>query len=235
MPFYGPHSLRTREIISDKMKTYAKKHPNWNHIKETVEKQMIRPVLSPSEDLAYTLAVILGDGYVTQGKTNGRRVCLGTISKIFALNFSASLKNIGLHPCKTYIDRRKIYHAVAVSKNFVEWYKKLAWVDIEKIVSLYPKAFTKGFYESEGSIFMRKGTGRYDIHIANSNLKILQTISRFLSSQDIRNSIYKRGMTVNNLQMYTLRIYEDDVVRFLDLIKPCIKYLHNTTIVKDYV
>ena len=235
MTFKGPHSAETRKRIAKKMKLYAKEHPNYNHIEELLQKHRIIPVLYPSESLVYILGVLVGDGYVTVSKDNNHYyVCLQSISKNFVSSFKRALEDIGLHPCKIYRDSRGIYHAVAVSKNFVKWYKNLSLAEFKRITDSYQIAFVRGVYESEGSLFFNRQHRKFDITIANSNFETLKMVSNSLSSRGIRNTIYKRGRTVNDLQMYNLRIYQAEVQRFLYIVKPCIKFLSNSAIVKDY-
>lgn len=211
------------------MTEYAKSHPNWNRS----QGPRIFPDLNPSEDLAYILGVLKGDGYVTK---NGYQynVCLQSISKNFVSSFETSLKNIGLHPCKIYHDRRGIYHSVACSLQFVEFYKNLSMSRLKELIAGYHSHFIKGLYESEGTLFIRGQTANFELNIANSNLELLKIVSRYLFYKNIRNSIGKRGKTINDLQMYRLRVYTNDIPKFLDMINPCIKYLYLNKIVKDY-
>ncbi len=212
-----------------KMTDYAKVHPNWNKSKGP----KIFANLAPSQDMSYLLGVLKGDGYVTKSGYQ-YHVCLQSISKNFVSSFETSLKNIGLHPCKIYRDGRGIYHSVACSLQFVDFYKNLKLRDLKQLIIGYQRHFIRGLYESEGSLFIKGQTNKFELVIVNSDLELLQIVKRYLFYKNIGSHIGKRGVTVNYLQMYLLRIYINDIQNFLDLINPCIKYISDNRIIKDY-
>jgi len=171
------------------------------------------------EDLSYIIGVLLGDGHVRiSKKDNGGIIVLRQKRKKFAESFHKALKTIGLRP-KTW--RYKDYYITcASSKPFVEWYLSLDLMEIEKFVCQNKdcmREFVRGFYESEGCNEVRPPHWR--IHIYNSRIELLQLLRRVLQQLGLN---FKLKKVRDN--MYELCSYDKwQNLRFIEIIKPCIK------------
>jgi len=182
----------------------------------------IKPLLFPSPSLSYVLGVLSGDGFIQK---SGYRIALCCREKCFAESFRIALEKIGLHPSKIYRDSRGYFRVQAFSKIFCDWYFKLDYSEIRKIVSKYPLEYIRGFYESEGSIRRKPLRHTYELRMTNTNFDTISTIAHFLDELGLAYHINKRTRkTMNGKTVYDITLYHD-VPRFLELIKPCIKYV----------
>lgn len=205
----------------------------------------LKPNLQISEDLAYILGVLKGDGCACLIKRevptilNTGRVDLIVSSKTFALSFSSALQNIGLHP-NFYLTRRKgwkkqAYCTSAYSKTLVEWYKALTFSDIECLLTenqVYMCAFVRGFYESDGSVYKPKyerGICRfYRFLLFNTDEALIDLVQRLLQKLGITchkyNGINKKNIVGKETRFFRLQIHrKQSCLKFIPLIKPCIK------------
>jgi len=189
--------------------------------------------LTISDDLAYIIGVLLGDGSVSSCKDGHYTIQLSVTSKKFALEFFSSLKRIGLNPHiavfpppkpsrlrngKVIIPKKKQYRVRAYSKKFVLWFKKLTFEEIERMLNckMLQAAFVRGIYESEGNI-RKDSRGNRRIVIANTNLELLKLVQKIL---------YKWGVyaTISDSPKYQLRFFRSkDIQNFLKITRPCIK------------
>jgi len=233
-PRVGKHHIeKTKRKISVKLKGkfVGQNNPFFgrNHSEETKKllsqlkrgQYLIHPNLNMSEDLAYILGVLKGDGCVyLHGR--GADIKLVCKHKEFAISFYNALSRIGLNP-KLYKDNG--YHRVeASSKAFYNWYKKLTLFDIEMLLQneKYIVAFIRGFYESEGNYYEPE----HSIHIYNTDKDLVELCQRFLQKLGFSFHIYikKKNGYKSNKPLYVLHKKEkSEVQRFFELIKPCIK------------
>jgi intein-encoded DNA endonuclease-like protein len=204
-PFFGKqHSEETKKLLSQLKRGQYLIHLN----------------LNMSEDLAYILGVLKGDGCVY---LHGRGADIKLVCKHreFAISFYNALSRIGLNP-KLYIDNG--YHKVeASSKAFYNWYKKLTLSDIEMLLQneKYIIAFIRGFYESEGNYYEPE----HCIHIYNTDKGLIELCQRFLQKLGFDFHIYtKKKNGHSNKPLYVLyKKKKSEVQHFFELIKPCIK------------
>lgn len=149
---------------------------------KTYEDFVIKVDLSPSEELAYILGVMLGDGSIANNSVN-----FASIDLPFAESFCNNLKKIGFNsglskmPIKK--NSKQTYHVWGSSKQFADWYKKLSLNDIYNFISQKKEMeleFVRGFYESEGC---------HDINnvlsMSNSDKELLEIISKILMKYNI--------------------------------------------------
>ena len=190
--------------------------------------------LCPSTNLLHVLGVLKGDGFTRIGK--GKRcfylVGLGTVSEEFARSFANAVRNIGLHPQfythdppSGHSKKHRSYSVKAASKKFVEWYRNLSNEDIRKMVGKnkgLAAAFVRGFYESEGTFYLRGG--RYSIvKIGNTNPQLLIMVRESISSLGISLNFGLSGKTNKGKQYWYLHECGKDVLDLVNLVKTCIK------------
>lgn len=191
--------------------------------------------VSPSEDLAYILGVLKGDGcaYIKKGKQSGV-VQLSQIRQGFAKSFGIALKNLGFNP-STFIAKSRgckngiLYVTYGNSYQFVKWYKQLSFEDIEKILGKNPdfiKAFIRGFFESEGTNSIKKrkkyNSIKWQVGIAGREKDLYDFVEMLLKKIGFNFKRYchnVRGKPLHILKSSDQR----QNYRFIKEIAPCIK------------
>ncbi len=154
------------------------------------------PNLNPSSDLSYTLGVIFGDGSVFKSERH-YSIVLAATSLEFVKEFNRCLCRI-LGKQKLYSVRERkikkskprwsaIYEFRASSKLLFEFLKGKDISDFNDIIKLFPNEFIKGFADSEGCVYFRKGkkiemTDR-KIKLSNTNINLLKYIRRLLKKE----------------------------------------------------
>ena len=143
-------------------------------------------LLRPSEELAYVIGVVLGDGYTTRERRtvkdyNDVRIGLKVKDVEFADEFARCLaKVLGRHPPKPFYDKKRGRYVVVVgSKTFYELLKKPVNLDrLKKYIEHSEDCvatFLRGFADSEGSV----DKSGY-IRIANTDLVLLTYVKDLL-------------------------------------------------------
>ncbi|WP_457753180.1 LAGLIDADG family homing endonuclease [Thermococcus sp.] len=189
--------------------------------------------LTPSPELSYIIGVYLGDGSIHQ-KSNGRYLIkLKVVDKEFAETFSKALLSLGVN--STFGFERD---ASRVNRWYVEASNKELFMfldrPIDKLIESakdYPAEFLRGFFDSEGyPIIEAKNRFRVMVGVANSSLKIINTVRNMLAQLGINSILRKshligqevviRGIKYSyNVDMYTLTISRKaDVKRFAELV-----------------
>lgn len=200
----------------------AKKYPDAN-IK-------LHPNLDFSENLAYILGVLKGDGWVSKNNWN-YRIGLSTTETNFVESFAQSLKQIGLKPAinlRKFPDpnHRNQHCLEANSKEFYDWYKSLSLNDIRILINEnteYAIAFLRGFYESEGNI-SKASKNSYRLAIYNSDKELIEFVKQLIENLKIPTSLYSTKRNGKKRE-YTIRILgrTQNIKRFLSLTNPIIK------------
>jgi len=191
--------------------------------------------LTDDANLSYILGIIEGDGNV-YSKGNNHYISLQNTSLKLINSFAKSLRKIGLN---TYIGESKrknknskwskVWSLRTKSVNFVEWYKEV--VDRDYIVTIVLQrketglSFLHAFYECEGGLYSRKRKNSWEnrIQIVNTDdllLDLCGTVMReFIGIEP------KWGKPIQqHKKLYRIFLYKkNDVKRFLNLVKPCIK------------
>lgn len=200
--------------------------------KKIRDKVVLRPNLKINENLGYILGTLYGDGCVF---INGRtyKIVLDVTNKKFADSFFNALIKIGLHPYITErqphngIGKLKKYIVIANSIEFGYWFKKFKIEELTNKEAII--AFIRGFYESEGNLYLDKNSNYCSAHIHNTNLRLLKIIRNWIESLGIKSKFYgpyknNGGLGYKTKPLYKVSIsYTKDTHKFLDLINPCIK------------
>jgi len=181
--------------------------------------------LEHSDTLAYILGILDGDGsvYFNEQKFT-YKVILGVKDEDFAVSFATALNEIGLRSSQC-IDSKGTFYVQAYSKMLCTYYLQREW---EKWIPTYPIGYVRGFYESEGCcawrsrhhkqwgyFFQMACADKKRISLCQDCLKRLRIKSIFNSHQDSR---------PNRKLIHILTIgRRDEIVKFANLIQPCIK------------
>lgn len=184
-----------------------------------------------SPELYYVLGVLKGDGSVSLFRRKdgymAYRIRLDTKDKVFCESFREGLKKIGI---KSNIWKRPRrgnakpqYIAYCENGMFVYWYKDLTLKEIEKKLEKeeYAIAFLRGFYESEGSLYI--SGNRYRLSITNKDMDLLKLIEKLTKKFGFKPHIYTYNGAKSSWS--TLRLHgKKEAERFVELINPCIRY-----------
>ncbi|MAG47482.1 hypothetical protein CL617_02655 [archaeon] len=208
-------------------------------LKNLRKKVLIKPNLKISQDLAYIIGILLGDGSVFKCSTT-YNIVLDITDKNIALKFFNSLKSIGLNPRinermpTNGIGKLKKYIVIAHSTNFGLWFKNLSIKKLKKSLNkkYLLKSFICGFYEAEGTMYTTKQKyknkvyKKFHIGMSNTDIKLIQFVKGLTDKLDFKfnlNGPYKNhGLGYPNAKsIYRIETaIKDDVYRFIELIKP---------------
>jgi intein-encoded DNA endonuclease-like protein len=195
--------------------------------------------LSPSPTLAYILGVLKGDGNVNlfpDREYRRPRIRLKATSLRFVYSFHEALKKIGLNPhlrlAKSKNPKWKdAYESCAYSREFYEWYQRLTLDDIHELIKSNDEMvsqFVRGLYESEGSLVFNKGCFNLRV-ISNIDFNLVKLVQTLLLSRNFKTTIVKDNSNerkgYKTMYHLNLRGGKSEIKRFLDWIKPCIKYI----------
>lgn len=170
-----------------------------------------------TNDFAYILGVIYGDGYCRSRKSGGE-ILLKVKDNDFALNFKRSLdafSGLNTHLYQKY----GMYHARLCSKKIADEFINFDINRILELKDLIKLNFLGGMFDSEGAIIGQNLKNRVCakrwIHFSNNNKKIINLITSLLDKFNIKYSLKSRihsGFGSKKLQ------YEIMIYRLKDLI-----------------
>jgi hypothetical protein len=151
-----------------------------NFTKEAREKarlrQLNKPNLEPSPELAYICGVILGDGYLSERHYKGHRsnylIALNAIDKDFVSTFNHALcKVIGL-PNPYAMDRKKdgSYRVRGQSLILHQYLQGLRQQFFKPVAEVFPAHFIKGLADSEGWVINYERTRTIGIALTSKSL-----------------------------------------------------------------
>jgi intein-encoded DNA endonuclease-like protein len=202
-----------------------RKQHDWHHVHVNI---------TPSEELAYIIGVLLGDGAVC-----GKQIRLRTVDIKFAESFYKALKQVGFRPSLTIEENhgfghKPLYVTTAASVDFVKWFKNLSINDIEAIVLKTRNlavSFLRGFYESEGCLRVEK-QGNPRAMLYNTNRQIVNLVVKAINF--IGFNAYVQGPYNVYIQepngtrrkckpVFYIQIPRPDSVSFISKLSPCIK------------
>jgi intein-encoded DNA endonuclease-like protein len=137
-------------------------------------------LLEPSEDLAYVISVLCGDGHVKTKKGYHYVIYLEAIDKEFVEEFAIRVGRVlNRPPPKVKVNSYGRYYVEVKSRTLYELLKKP--IDLEglrKYIEHCEKCmgmFLRGFFDSEGSV-SKDG----HITVANTNYELLQYVQELL-------------------------------------------------------
>lgn len=185
-----------------------------------------------SENLAYILGVVYGDGHVS---VKQRRVILAATDKEFVLNFKNKLENWSgfkvrfftrLIKLDEYIKNRKIQYVSYIDSVEASKFLKNFNLNIIKFSEDKTKcAFVKGFFDSEGTV-LKIDTHSKNVGLGCSNTKIkliflIKTLLESLEMESKINVTKTRPIRTHpgNRPFYKLWIHKrENVIKFHSLI-----------------
>ncbi|PIZ89015.1 MAG: hypothetical protein COX90_01440 [Candidatus Nealsonbacteria bacterium CG_4_10_14_0_2_um_filter_38_17] len=218
-------------------KTFFKKGHNWPKYierKRIVKLYRCNPNLRLTENLAYLLGTLKGDGYVNYSKKYNRYIIGLQNTKLkFCKEFFNVLRAINLNPSLGQnkkikgVGKHKLYFVVANSQVFYRWYKKLSLPKLKRLLSTKRMkiSFIKGFYESEGTIFKRKDK-KYHLAFINTNGNLLRVVKTLLNEIGFNlnlNGPYKATGLGKKPRYHLQTSKQQQIKKFITTINPSIK------------
>ena len=181
--------------------------------------------LDPSPELAYVIGVMFGDGCVgfrRAGRAYRYRIRLKVVDKDFAEEFKRCLEALGLKPSlrlerdKTRCDR---WCVEANSKILYEFLKRPK-EKLFEVAKKYPIEFLRGFFDSEGTVYLNPKNPRIArVRASNYDLELLEFMKVLLLDLGIYSTIYitkKKGEQSNirgKIYKYRKNFYIIDISR----------------------
>jgi len=168
-------------------------------IQKVKYKKLKRGYNSLSNNLAYILGVILGDGHLAIME-NVKRPSYYTLLKVkdkdFALEFKKRLENWSGHKVKYYLHKNGFYYSILYSKDATKFLKSFNINQILKSKKKIKYHFLKGLFDSEGCIagsnLQKRRYATRIIKFFNNKSKIIKLVSKILKEIGINHSIRSR-------------------------------------------
>ncbi len=190
---------------------------------------LIKPNFNDLQTISYVVGTILGDGWTYRNKYT-YFIGLEVKDKLFCGEFQNALIKLNLNAKISY-SKNKTWRTIATSKLFYNWFNSLTLQDIKNIAIKYTIEFLKGFYESEGSLFISKNKkGKYVYYypylvIANTNKDLIYLTAYLLFNLGFNPRINLRKPRIKRYRpIWALTISKkENIKKFIDLVKPCIK------------
>ena len=189
-------------------------------LKKAIEKARIKntkPLKNKkiTKEFSYVFGVLLGDGHISN-----RRITLSATDKDFVENFKFNLEAWSKYKSRFY--SRSIRTDKKIKKRKLQWACYLDSIEIEKFIKNFninkinskskKSNFLKGFFDAEGSF-----SKDYELIAYNTNLKLLELVSKFLADLSLKNQI--KTYTVKNIngikiQYHYLKVTGESRLRF---------------------
>ena len=140
---------------------------------------------SPSPVLSYFIGVMLGDGNFTKHQRH-YDIRLATKDKEFAEEFKKCLETLLKGgKVRVYLKRpRKEHHSPiwwveTCSKGLYDFLSTLTLKKVEELASYYPSELLRGFFDSEGGVYIIDRKRRYGmVYASNTNRELLEVIRK---------------------------------------------------------
>jgi intein/homing endonuclease len=197
-----------------------------------------KPNLGMTEDLAYLLGAIKGNGSVSSNKKylykDGKywhklyNISFHNQDFEFSRKIYHIMKDINLNPA--FCNEKACLLVSACSKTMREWYAQLNIHDIEKILKQnrkYILAFICGFYEAQGCYYYETGVKHPYTTITDGNEELITLIHKLISELGFNAKLYKikRGKTAfkEGFAFFIHIRRKGEAERFIKMINPCFK------------
>jgi len=244
-------TTETRQLASELGKTVAslrhvasrmrlRKGRPWKEGQIAELRKIRHPFLSKPRTLCYLLGVIFGDGYVgiiPHEKHHTYVASFNITNRTFAESIRDAIARLGIRSridlVRKVAPRKDIIMVRLFNKDLVCWVKELDLTRLEELLSEQENiiAFLRGFYESEGSFVKSRNRKwvksrqayrewiRKTITISNGSKQLCELVFRLLKRMGF-NPIFRWGNRAWEIRL----LRKEEIDRFLQLVKPCIKY-----------
>jgi len=225
-------------LCSDAHRAHMKNMQNKSA--ELITKKIDNNAFEITEDLAFILGTIYGDGHIRKSQNTYYTICLNVIDEDFVLEFARAVKDqfkltsvITKCSIKKYSPNWNDQFKLACYSKLAATYLKQFDINILKTYSMKIKAgFVRGFFDSEGHVRLwhdkKLDIYNRDITITNKSLELILFVNELLGDLNIDCKILKRtSMTRISKQVfdcYDIKIYGiENIILFQRLIGSSIK------------
>jgi len=187
------------------------------------------------EELAYLVGVYIGDGNIIrqgQGRRNYFRAKVKSLA--FASSIHYALRSV-IGYARIRQDKYGYYEVRGYSRELVEylafWRENplMAYEHVEDhLCKHYPYVFIRGFYESEGSLLVKRHINHYHrtLRMVNTDTRKITAVERALQSIGFKTTVFpSQDKRSNRKTMHILIVLGgmEELQRFFTVINPCIK------------
>ncbi|NJE60974.1 LAGLIDADG family homing endonuclease [Thermococcus sp. 21S7] len=188
--------------------------------------------LEPSPELAYIVGAYLGDASLSE-RNYQYRIRLKVVDREFAQNFERAVRAIGANPRAGFERNRSRANRwwVEVTNKELFMFLKGPKEKLFEVGREYPREFLRGFFDSEGSVYVNTKDPRRAAVVADHyNTEVLKLCKELLGTLGIHSTIYlvkKKGTKVMirgqeyqyNNDLYRISIHRrTSVARFAEKI-----------------
>ena len=204
----------------------------------------IKPNLRMSENLAYLIGALKGDGNISSEKKylnvtiyrlTGKKyymamhgITLTTENNIFGYNIKKAMKAIGLNASISIRDN--LYVVGSTSKLFCDWLRSLSYKNLGILLEQnrkYVLSFLRGYFEANGCYYYETGVKQPYVAITSGKEEIGYFVFDLISNLGFYVKLYKikRGKTAfKKGYFYNVLIRKrNEAKKFVDMIQPCFK------------
>ncbi len=172
---------KKKKAIEKAVMSRLKSKKFWRSIRKLAQKnsnKLPESAKENSEELAYILGVVYGDGYL--GKSMVR---LKVKDEDFAKNFSDYIFKWSGYNCPVTLNKEKFFLVRLYSTPTCKFLSRIKFTDIKKWNLNEKSSFLRGLYDSEGY------AGRNHITFTNSDKKLTNLVSFLLKEFSIKHTI----------------------------------------------
>ena len=174
--------------------------------------------------------ILFGDGnlnFKKSGRSYKYRIRLKVVDREFAEKFKRCLEALGLKPSirlerdRSRCDRWCVEANSRVLYEFLSQSKEKLF----EIARIYPVEFLRGFFDSEGCVYLDINRKKLTIRAGNYDLELLQFVQKLLELLNIHSKIYlqaKKGKHVrirDKYYKYKQNFYYLEIYRRLSIAK----------------
>ncbi len=188
--------------------------------------QVLEVAFEASPAMSYILGCLHGDAFIHQDPKYYRNtIQMSVIDRPFAEALGRALKAIGLNinivDVKARENGKAQFKVYAHSKMLIDEWNSLDAAGRLKLGMTYPRDFTRGVYDSEGSVNLHRGT--LELTICSTNEAMIDLIIEYISHLNFHPKRYVR-LLPSGKNFYSINLYRSlEVKKFMAWIMPTIK------------
>jgi len=190
---------------------------------KAVKKPHYNPKLSPTEELAYLLGALTGDG---RSYETDYQVGLKAIDKDFVEKTEKCLREVigrekpyPIHKEERREGWKTCYVVTANCKVLFKWIDK-GWRKHKKVIEEYPRHFLRGLFDADGGVY-HKGKHK-EVKFSNTDHKLARYAKKLLEKEGITPFLYREENETKDCYRLMIRRNED-ICKFAEVIGFSIK------------
>lgn len=188
----GVPKILSRKVLKTRFKSLKKAH---SVLKQKRKKELEKLSNKITDEFAYSLGALIGDGFISFPRIGGGWVGLSVKDKDFAEYFKEKIDKWSRKKSRLFF-YRGFWKVHLTSVVVATVFKKF---DIKKIVTYtmgIKCMFLKGLFDSEGTVDLKAKTIRF----YNSDLKLINIVRNLLESIGIETRLLKRESEIHRIE-----------------------------------